>query len=75
MLGMMDLPHGLSFKRGIKMGKLIIQLDEDEAREVGRYLSIVSPCETELRVNGGGYQEVMFEIVEHDKEDWDKEDV
>jgi len=55
------------------MGKLIIQLDEDEAREVGRYLSIVSPCETELRVNGGGYQEVMFEIVEHDKEDWDKE--
>jgi hypothetical protein len=54
--------------------KLIIQLDEDEAREVGRYLSIVLPCETELRIKGRGYQKVVFEIVEHDVEDWDEED-
>ena len=51
------------------MKKIVIQLDEDEARDVGRYLSVVSSYETELRVNGGGYREVVFEIVEHSMED------
>ena len=56
------------------MEKLVIQLDEDEARNVGRYLSIVSGYETELRVNGEGYREVEFEIVEHDIEGWDEDE-
>jgi hypothetical protein len=55
------------------MKKLVIQLSEDESRSVGRYLSIVSGYETELRVNGEGYREVEFEIVEPDMEDWDED--
>ena len=56
------------------MEKLVIQLDEDEARDVGRYLSIVSGYETELRVDGKGYREVEFEIIEHDTSDWDEDE-